>query len=212
MKKDVFNWNGGKITTGGSEYMFSHFSVNIGVEELIRFYRDTEKFIVYCKECKRYNTCWACPPFDFNTDEYLTSYQTAYIIGTKITLNKETTDNYQGWDKCTKISYEIIKKVRKKLDNTLLKLEKQYPESKAFFAGTCHLCPLEKCTRIIGKPCIFPERIRPSLEAFGFDVSKISSELLNIEMKWSRNGILPEYFTMVSGFFTSKKITDFFLV
>ena len=212
MKKDVFNWNGGKITTGGSEYMFSHFSVNIGVEELIHSYRDAEKFIVYCKECKRYNTCWACPPFDFNTDECLTSYQTAYIIGTKIILNKEAIDNYQGWDKCTKISYEIIKKVRKRLDNTLLKLEKQYPESKAFFAGTCHLCPLEKCTRIIGKPCILPERIRPSLEAFGFDVSKISSELLNIEMKWSRNGILPEYFTMVSGFFTAKKICDFFLV
>jgi predicted metal-binding protein len=85
-------------------------------------------------------------------------------------------------------------------------LEEQYPGSKALFAGSCRICPTGKCKKITGEPCISPEKVRPSLEAFGFDVSRISSELLNIEMKWSQNGILPEYFTLVSGFFTDNEI------
>jgi predicted metal-binding protein len=194
------------ITVNGREYALTHSSVKIGVKELIHAYRDTDKFLAYCRACNRYNACWSCPPFDFNADDYLTSYQTARIIGTKITLDKEAVHNHQGWDKCTKISYEIIGEVRKSLDNMLLTMEKKYPESKAFFAGSCHLCPKGECTKISGKPCISPESIRPSLEALGFDVSKISAELLNIEMQWSRDGILPEYFTLVSGFFSVNEI------
>jgi predicted metal-binding protein len=194
------------ITVNGREYALYHSSVNVEVKELIHRYRDTEKFIVYCKECNRYNACHACPPFDFDTGEYLASHQTATIIGTKIMLDKEIIDTHQGRDKCTKISYEIIGTVRTELDNMLLQLEEQYPESKAFFAGSCRICPIGECTKIAGKPCISPEKIRPSLEALGFDVSRISAEVLNIEMKWSRDGILPEYFTLVSGFFTDKEI------
>ena len=186
----------------------NHFSAKIGVEELIHRFRDTEKFITYCKACNRYNACWACPPFDFDTDEYLLSHPIAYIIGTKITLNEDVINHHQDSEQCTKISYEMIGNVRRKLDNALLDMEKQYPDSKAFFAGTCHLCPLGECTRITGNPCISPEKIRPSLEALGFDVSRISAELLNIEMKWSRDGVLPEYFTLVSGFFSSHNIDE----
>jgi predicted metal-binding protein len=134
------------------------------------------------------------------------NYKNAHIIGTKIILNEEIIKDNQGWDKCTKISYNIIENVRKNLDNKLLDIEKQYPDSKAFFFFFFHICPMEKCTRIMGDMCIAPEMIRPSLEAFGFDISKTSSDLLGIEMKWSKNGILPEYFTLVSGFFTNHEI------
>ena len=187
----------------------NHSSAKTGVEELIHRFRDTEKFIVYCKECNRYNACWACPPFDFDTGEYLLSHPTAYIVGTKITLDEDVIKHNQGREQTTKISYEILGDVRRRLDDTLLKMEKQYPESKAFFAGACRICPLGECTRIAGKACISPEKIRPSLEALGFDVSRISAEILNIEMQWSRDGVLPAYFTLVSGFFTNHEITGF---
>jgi len=181
--------------------MLKHLCVETEVKELMHSYRDAEKFIGYCKECNRYNACWACPPFDFNADEYLAPYKVAYIIGTKIVLDKEAINKYQGFDECKEISYKIMKEARKSIDGNLLELEKQYPKSKAFFAGFCQICRERECMRAIGKPCIFSERVRPSLESLGFDVSLISTELLNIEMKWSKNGILPEYFTLVSGFF-----------
>jgi predicted metal-binding protein len=182
------------------------FCVKTTLKELIYRYRNVEKFIGYCKECGRYNACWACPPFDFNADEYLAPYGIAYIIGTKIVLDKETINKYQGFDECKDISYKIMKEARKSIDGNLLELEKQYPQSKAFFAGSCQICKEGECMRATGKPCISPERVRPSLESLGFDVSKISTELLNIEMKWSKNGTLPEYFTFVSGFFSLNEI------
>ena len=194
--------NSEKTTVNGCEYAISRYSAKVGVSELIHRFRDTEKFIAYCKECNKHNACWACPPFDFDTDKYLISYQTAHIIGTKIALDKEIITQNQGQDKCTKISYDIIGEVRKMKDAELLLIEEQYPESKAFFAGSCRICPIGECTKITGKPCVSPEKIRPSLEAFGFDVSAISSELLNIEMKWSLNGVLPEYFVLVGALFS----------
>lgn len=59
-------------------------------------------------------------------------------------------------------------------------------------------------------PCRYPDRIRPSLESLGFDIGKTASELLGIELKWSEPGSsgLPEYFTLVSGFFSSRPAND----
>ena len=48
------------------------------------------------------------------------------------------------------------------------------------------------------------DRVRPSLEAFGFDIGAISSELLHNELKWSRDGQFPEYFTLVSALFCAE--------
>ncbi len=52
-----------------------------------------------------------------------------------------------------------------------------------------------------GTPCRHPEKVRPSLEAFGFDIAKTLSELFNIELLWGKDGKLPEYLVLVSGFF-----------
>ena len=49
-----------------------------------------------------------------------------------------------------------------------------------------------------------PGPVRPSLEAFGFDIGAISSELLHNELKWSRDGQFPEYFTLVSALFCAE--------
>lgn len=159
----------------------------IETNEYIRSYRDTTKFIVFCKQCKQYGNCWSCPPFSFDTDKYLSGYSTVLLIGTKITSP----------DKDTFI------KERKKLDSLLLQMEARHPDSKAFFAGFCHGCGDQPCSRITGEPCRFPEKRRPSLEALGFDIGRTASELLGIELKWGSGGEAPEYLTLVSGFFTN---------
>ncbi|MDR2508430.1 MAG: DUF2284 domain-containing protein [Candidatus Accumulibacter sp.] len=183
-------------------YRVSHLTAEIRLTDYIRNYRDTERFSNYCKACDRYNACWSCPPFEFDTEEYISPYKVAYIIGTKIVLDESVINQNRGPKKCEKMAHDIMAQVRPGLDEALLKLEKQYPVSKAFFAGMCHICPADVCARIKGWPCIAPERNRPSLESFGFDIGKTSSELLNVELKWSENGVLPDYLTLVSGFFT----------
>lgn len=187
------------------KYQLSHMAVTINVAEYIHKYRDVEKFIGYCKQCHSYNACWACPPFDFDTTK-LTNYKNAHIIGTKITLDHTLRNECTGSQQCKDMSYQIIKEVRCGLDNNLLAWESQYPDSRAFFAGTCYLCKQGECRRIFEKPCLHPAQIRPSLESLGFDISKTTSQLLNTELKWGSQERLPEYFVLVSGLFTNQDI------
>jgi len=181
-------------------YHLEHTLIKTDVKSYIGNYRDPDKFIEYCKQCNRYTACWACPPYDFDTEQYISPYTNAFILGTKITPDNTLRNNTEEQTKSH--AYNLIEEVRKFLDEALLHAERIYPGSKVFFAGTCHLCPIGTCTRITGSPCLYPDKIRPSLEAFGFDIGRTSSELIGIELKWSSNGELPEYFVLVSGLFS----------
>ena len=188
------------------KYKLNTITATISVEEYIRQYRDVDKFIGYCKQCNCYDACWACPPFDFDVTNRLMQYKNAHIIGTKIILDDALLNECSGTQQCREKSYQVIGEVRCVLDEKMLALERQYTDSLAFFAGTCHLCGQGKCTRIDGKPCLYPDKIRPSLEAFGFDISKTSSQLLNTDLKWGSQERLPEYFVLVSGLFTNREV------
>jgi predicted metal-binding protein len=188
------------------QYQLNAITATIEVDEYIRDYRDVDTFIGYCKQCACYNACWACPPFDFNATEHMMQYHHAHIIGTKIILDTALRNACAGVQQCKDTAYRIIRKVRRGLDRKLLALERQYPGSRAFFAGTCHMCKQGACTRIVGKPCVYPDTIRPSLEAFGFDIGKTSSQLLNTDLRWSSEEGLPEYFVLVSGLFTNREM------
>ena len=82
-----------------------------------------------------------------------------------------------------------------------LEMERQYGGRSFAYVGTCIHCPEGSCTRPEGRPCRHPELVRPSLEACGFDVARTASELFGIEMKWGSGGRMPEYLTLVCGFF-----------
>lgn len=189
-------------------YFIQNYISCISVTDYVQNYRDPDKFIVFCNQCNRYMNCWACPPYDFDTSEYILRYNKVYIIGTKIILSEKIQQDCINAEDSRLMGAEIISKVRKVLDKQLLYLELNIPESKAFFAGTCHICDIEYCTRIIDESCRYPDKIRHSLESFGFDIGKTTEELLGIELKWSKHGLLPEYMTLVSGIFTNNSIEN----
>lgn len=178
----------------------------IGAPEYLGRFRDVEKFIVFCRQCGRYGTCWACPPYEFDTEKYLTGYRTVWIAGTKVVPDEQVRKECVAAGNSVAVGREMLRAAREGIDARLLAMEKEHPGSRAFFAGTCMLCPENGCTRAEGLPCLHPDKVRPSLEAFGLDMGRTASELLAIEMKWSENGELPEYFTLVSGFFTGSRI------
>lgn len=186
-------------------YTSHNIIAQIAKEEYIANFQDVDKFIGFCKQCRQYNTNWACPPYHFNLSSYLSDYSTVYIIGTKIIPDSKIRQECTNEEISKKKGFEIIVDARKHLDKQLLTLESTYPGSRAFFAGFCILCT-QKCTRLAGEPCRYPDKIRHSLESFGFDIGKTASELLHIDLKWSNDGRLSEYFTLVSGFFTNQRI------
>ena len=188
-------------------YQSTDTSVVLSTTDYIAQYRNAEHFIAFCRACNRYNHCWSCPPFTFDPEEYLSGYRSVLIVGTKITPD-DSSRSCQDSERCRQMGREMLARERTRLDAHLLELEQRYPNSRAFYAGTCVLCPEETCTRRTGLPCRHPDRIRPSLEALGFDIGRTASELLHIELKWSDKGLLPEYFTLVSGLFSNQNTNE----
>lgn len=183
-------------------FTLSHHTVTLPADEYIRDYRDADKFIRFCHQCERYNNYWSCPPFDFDTTEYISDHEQAHIIGTCITFDTGTRAACTTVEQRKAISLQAIESTRQVIDPHLLALEGEFPGSIAFYAGTCHLCPTRTCTRPRQQPCRYPREVRHSLESMGFDIGKTASLLLDIELLWSNTPELPEYLTLVSGFFT----------
>lgn len=175
------------------QYTAEDFTVSLSATDYIARFRDAERFIAYCRECRNYGRSWGCPPFDYDVKPMLLRYKTALLVATKIAP-----------DDCTRPLSEaglLIRPERQRLERRLLDLERQYGGRAFAYVGTCLYCPEGTCSRPEGNPCRHPELVRPSLEAYGFDIGRTTSELFGIELKWGKEGRLPEYLTLVCGFF-----------
>lgn len=174
-------------------YTSADTSIELPVPDYIARFRDHERFIAYCRKCRNYGQSWGCPPFDYDVEYLLRQYRTALLVATKITPA-------EGGHPLSEAGALIFPE-RMRLERTLLEMESRYGGRSFAYVGTCLYCPESSCTRPEGKPCRHPERVRPSLEAYGFDIGKTASELFGIHLKWGANGKLPEYLTLVCGFF-----------
>ena len=73
-----------KSTVVTTEYTIEYFTADIGVDEYIERFRDEARFIELCEKCPNFGCSWGCPPFDFDTDEFLRQYKYAHLMATKI--------------------------------------------------------------------------------------------------------------------------------
>ena len=100
---------------------------------------------------------------------------------------------------------EIVSAVKRAADERLRKLEARIPESLSLSSGGCILC--ENCTRKEGKPCRQPDKMRYSLDAFGFDLSAITKDIFHIEILWCK-GSLPKYFTLIHALLAKQPVPE----
>ena len=170
-------------------------------------YCDREKFESFCRECRNYGQVWSCPPYDFSIEEYLKEYNYIYITGVKIIFDENTLEKVNTSEKINNYTTETLFVMKNKLLDIMLQMEKIYPDSRGLSAGGCKIC--EDCSRKSNISCKHPELMRYSLESLGFDVGKISSNILNFELKWATATRLPDYFSLITGLMTKEQISNF---
>ncbi len=177
----------------GLRYRTEEHTVSLPAADYIARFRDARRIEACCRRCPSYGHSWACPPFDFDIGTYLSGYATALLVVTKIypaesglLLNE---------------SLRLLRPERLRLETQLLDMERHYGGRSFAYAGRCLHCPEGRCTRPAGIACRYPERIRPSLEACGFDLCRTVSELFGFKLLWGTDGRIPRYLTLVSGFF-----------
>ena len=158
----------------------------------------------YCANCSNYEKNYTCPGFDFDELKYLEPYKYATLIMTHIETD-EIRSNQAEYEKKnypsrvftnyvknnpnvptdwkSMISMYVFDHVKGQVEEALLNIEKQSPDIVGLPPGSCTRC--EVCTRELGRPCVFPEQIRYSLEALGFLVSDIYKDHFNLELAWA---------------------------
>lgn len=167
-------------------------------------YQDREKFMAYCRECPRYLTRWSCPPLSFDVNEFLEPYSWINLLCAKICLDDETIRAADTTKKIKTVGWEIVSTVKLDMEERLRRLETKVPNSLSLSSGGCNLC--EHCTRESNLPCCQPDKMRYSLDAFGFDLSAITKDVFQIEILWCKDS-LPPYFTLIHGLLSDLPIS-----
>lgn len=173
---------------------------SLPVREWLSRYCFPDRFRDACRQCPDYNRNWSCPPGVPEAEALLGEYCTVYLIGVKVIYDQrqreEALASPQAADSVRDTSYGVVKKA---LLESLLQLERAAPGSYTVAAGRCEQCPV--CTRTEGLPCRRRERLRYSFSAFGFDLTAIAGELLDLKLLWADRG-LPEYNVAIAAFLT----------
>ena len=175
------------------DYTTERFTAVISAKEYIANFRKADYFIKLCQQCGNYGKRYGCPPFDKDPLTVLEKYQKVWVLGVKIVPADK--------DLPLRFANDFMAPVIEQLNSELLEEEKRLGGYSFGFVGTCPYCGGAPCARVKGKPCRHPDKVRPSLEAFGFDMSKTAKELLGLEIKWSKGDTIPEYLTLVCGIF-----------
>ena len=174
-------------------YSIDRYEAEMDAQDYIRGFRRADYFIKLCQECGNYGRRYGCPPFEEDPLAAINRYAHIHIIGVKIVPNDRSLP--------LKAVHQLMKPVTDKLNEELLAMEMSSGGKAYGFAGSCPYCDGEPCARIDSKPCRHPDKVRPSLEAIGFDISKTAKDVLGLEIKWSKGDVVPEYLTLVCGLF-----------
>jgi predicted metal-binding protein len=141
-------------------------------------------------KCPEYGSSAHCPPHGLETEKvkkFVDSYRYALLVKMEIPSSTITGDDLGVMDEggqlvVSKALLSLLKSYRK-LNDIVTDIEAQafydgYYLSTSFTAGSCHasLCNFQECQVLLGQPCRFPLRSRPSMEGSGMNVYRMAEE------------------------------------
>ncbi len=186
-------------------YSVEYRSDHIETPRFRQKYQDRDKFMAFCRECPRYDALWSCPPLSFDADKFLEPYAWINVLCARNRPDAETIQAADTAEKIRTMGWDIVSAVKLDTDERIRKLEAQIPESLSLSSGGCNLC--KSCTRKSGSPCRQPDKMRYSLDAFGFDLTAITKDVFHIDILWCRDS-LPEYFTLIHALLADRPVPE----
>lgn len=173
-------------------YTTQILTATISLADFMASYRDVNRIEAYCRACDNYGRYWSCPPFSYDVEQRLCMYSEVTLIALRVnTTNADI--SWREW-------HNLLLPERIHFEQRLRQLESLY-NGWACNAGGCVYCQDNTCTRSCNTPCRHPQLMRPSLEAYGFDVSRAMNNLLGLPLQWAHGNTSPEYISFVAALF-----------
>lgn len=162
--------------------MAESFAKDVSTSELLSRFFDESVSSELCKSCPNYGAKWSCPPFE--TPCGYRKFPTVRLLLRRVAASGAIADAYDA--------------ERAGFDAEILAAESALG-GLGMYAGSCILCGT--CARASGRACLHPDKMRTSLEAVGFDVSKISREIFGIGIEWGADSRKPRFATLLGAVF-----------
>lgn len=147
-----------------------------------------------CLQCSNYGKSWSCPPLNNALTEPYSELQKVRLYVAYIPVAPDTPIDTAD---------SLLAPVKKTMLSYMRDLESKSGGRICGLAGVCELCFNNKgCTRPNGLPCRYPDMIRPSLEALGYNVCMAVKDLTGLDIIWGKEGYLPAYLLLTGAIFT----------
>lgn len=181
------------MSRSNGSYSVSEKEITIDARQYVDKYRDKARVESFCRQCDGYGRRWCCPPLAAALESRLLSYTKVTLMACVMTLGEN--------DEPVSRAMELMRPEILRVNRRLIEQERLTGGLATGFAGNCAFCGDEPCTRSSGQPCRHPELVRPSLEAFGFDLVATARDLLEVDLLWSTDGRLPSRLTILTALF-----------
>ena len=126
--------------------------------------RDEVRAMCAADRCKSYGKSWSCPPAA-GTFEAAESRIAKYSSGIIVQTSGETHSEFD-----MNSIKELSLRHKKCFDTLVRQIRMFYPDCMPMGAGACTRC--RRCT-YPDRPCRYPDRLYPSMEAYGLLVSDV---------------------------------------
>lgn len=180
-------------------YHIERYEAEISVDEYVETCVAVEEFLEYCKACHNYGRLWSCPPYDFRPEDYWAKFKRLYLLGYKIVFEEDVLKNPPEKQELRAFTETILKREKRSMAEELFRMERETAGSQSLSAGCCAECAEGTCSRLTGRPCRQPKKLRYSLESLGANVGLTIDKYLKQKLLWMEDGKLPEYFILVGG-------------
>ena len=181
-------------------YSFFEKETTVDARQYVEQFRDVARVESFCRQCDGYGRRWCCPPLDESLVRRLLSYPRVTLMACVITPDDT--------DQPVACAMELMRPEIIRINRSLIERERLTGGLATGFAGNCSFCGDQPCTRPEGQACRHPELVRPSLEAFGFDLVSTARDLLGLEMLWSSDGSLPARLTLLTALFHNNELRE----
>ena len=178
-------------------YQTTRHTASVPVSEYIDRFVDVETFLEACRACPNYDKRWSCPSYDFHVLYFWKKYKTLNLLASNITFSEKTLNRTYTREEINHILDEVLIKEKERLSLELFKEEEKYPGSISLSAGSCTRCTV--CSREKGESCLFPDKMRYSIESLGGNVGLTIEKLMGLHLEWLEEGRLPHHFVLVCG-------------
>lgn len=158
------------------------------IQDFLKRYYQPERLAQSCEVCPSFGKVWSCPAGVPDTERFFAPFSKIVLIGVQVYYD-ETQLAAAADGNADAVRAQSYEPAKRSLLEALFQLERRFKGAVAIAAGRCEQC--QPCTRVQGKPCCKPARMRYSFSAFRMDLMGIAEQQLGMPLIWSKEALPP---------------------